>query len=275
MPEESSSSELFRPKAVSSIDSVERFDEAIVIVSSRSVLALTAIGVLLAGVLIWAIFGRIPAGVEGRGVIVGGSGAQPVIATEAGTSIDLPAQIGDFVSQGEAVLRIRTTTGRIAALRATGSGVLAQRSPQIGSFIRAGDTVAVIEPTGAVPAAILFVPVETDRRAAVGMQVNVSPADAPPDVFGYVRGHVTYVAPFPASPDRIKAALENDAVASSFSADVPVREIHVAFDIDAQGYPIWSGLKNARHDLTVGTPCYATILVERREPISFLLPQRQ
>ena len=275
MSEELSGSGLFRQKAVSSIDSVERFDEAIVIVSSRSAFALTMIGVLLACMLVWAIFGRVAVGLEGRGVIVGGSGVQPVIATEAGTLIDLPAQIGDFVAQGEAIVRLRTSSGRLAAIRATGSGVLAQRSPQRGSFIRAGDTVAVIEPANAVPTAVLFVPVETDRRAAVGMPVNISPADASPDVFGYLRGHVTYVAPFPASPDRIKAALENDAVASSFSADVPVREIHVTLDVDGQGNLIWSGLRSARHELAVGTPCDATVVVEQRHPISFLLPQRQ
>jgi HlyD family secretion protein len=275
MSDELSSSGLFRQKAVSSIDSVERFDEAIVIVSSRSAFALTMIGVLLAALLVWAIFGRVSVGLEGRGVVVSGSGVQPVIATEPGTLIDLPAQVGDYVAQGEAVARLRTSAGHLAAIRATGSGMLAQRSPQLGSFIRAGDTVAVIEPANAVPAAIVFVPVESDRRAAVGMPVNISPADASADVFGYLRGHVTYVAPLPASPDRIKAALENDAVASSFSADVPVREVHVALDVDAQGNLIWSGLKSARRELAVGTPCDATVVVEQRPPISLLLPQRQ
>lgn len=271
----SPASGLFREKAVSSIDSVERFDEAIVIVSSRSALALAMVGALLAGAALWAIFGRVPVGLQGRGVIVTGSGVQPVIASEAGTLIDLPADVGDSVAQGEAVARIRTAGGRIVALRSTGGGVLAQRSPQLGSFVRAGDTVAVIEPARAVPAAVVFVPVETDRRAAVGMPVNVSPADASPDVFGYLRGHVTYVAPFPASPDRIKAALENDAVASSFSSDIPVREVHVALDVDAQGNLIWSGFQNARRDLAVDTPCDATVVVDQRHPISFLLPQRQ
>jgi multidrug resistance efflux pump len=275
VPQGPPSSGLFREKAVTSIDSVERFDEAIVVVSSRSALALAMIGALVIGVVIWAIFGHVPVGLEGRGVIVTGSGVQPVIAGEAGTVIDLPVQPGDAVAQGQAIVRMRTVGGRIVALRAPGAGVLAQRSPQIGSFLRNGDTVAVIEPAGAVPAAVIFVPVETDRRAAVGMPVNVSPADASPDIFGYLRGHVTYVAPLPASPDRIKAALENDAVASSFSSDVPVREVHVALDVDAQGNLVWSGLQNARRELAVDTPCNATVVVEERHPISFLLPRRQ
>jgi hypothetical protein len=266
---------LFRERAVSGIDSVERFDEAIGIVSSRSILALSAIGVLLAFVMLWAIFGRIPVGLQGRGVVIAGSGVQPVVATSEGTLIALPGQVGDTVAQGAAIARMRTTSGDIVALRAPAAGRLAQRSPQLGSFVRSGDAIAAIEPVGASPAAVVFVPVETDLRVAAGMPVRLSPADARPDVFGYLRGHVTYAAPFPASPDRIRAALENDAVASSFSPEVPVREVHVALDTDSQGNLIWSGLQNARRNLSAGTPCYVTVVVEDRAPISFVLPQTQ
>jgi HlyD family secretion protein len=264
---------LFREKAVASIDSVERFDEAIEIVSSRSVIALITIGVLLFFIVVWAIFGRVPVGLQGRGVVVAGSGAQPVVAPAEGTLIALPRQVGDTVAQGEAIARMRTTSGDIVALRAPSSGTLAQRSPQLGSFVRSGDAIATIQPVGANPVAVIFVPVETDRRVAAGMPVRLSPADAQPDVFGYLRGHVTYAAPFPASLDRIKAALQSDAVAAEFSPDVPVREVHVALDVDASGNLIWSGLRNAGRTLLPGTPCTATIVVEDRAPISFVLPE--
>ena len=149
---------------------------------------------------------------------------------------------------------MRTTGGDIVALRAPVTGRLAQRSPQFGSFLRAGDPVATIEPAGASPTAIVFVPVDTDRRVAAGMPVRLSPADARPDVFGFLRGHVTYAAPFPASADRIKAALQNDAVAAGFSPEVPLREVHIALDVDADGNLIWSGLQNAGRTFRRGRP---------------------
>lgn len=266
-------SQLFREKAVSSIDSVERFDEAIEIVSARSVFALAAIGTVLLLVLLWAVFGRVPVGLAGRGIVVAGSGIQPVVASAEGTLIGLPGRVGDIVSQGAAIARLRTTGGDIVALRAPAAGKLAQRSAQIGSFVRSGDVVATIEPAGANPVAVVFVPVETDRRVTIGMPVRLSPADARPDVFGFLRGHVTYAAPFPANSDRIKAALQNDAVAATFSADVPVREIHIALDVDSQGQLVWSGLRNAGRTLSPGMPCSATVVVEERAPITFILPQ--
>ena len=206
-------------------------------------------------------------------MIVAGSGIAPVVAASEGTIIELPAHVGDTVPLGAAVARMRTTTGDIVALRAPVSGVLAQRSPQVGSFVRQGDAVATIEPAGASPTAVVFVPVETDRRVTVGLPVRLSPADARPDVFGFLRGHVIYAAPFPASADRIRAALQTDAVAAGFSPDVPMREVHIALDVDANGNLIWSGLQNAGRTLSPGMPCYATIVVEDRPPISFVLPQ--
>lgn len=263
---------IFRQKAVSAIDSVERFDEAIGVVSSRNVFALASIGALVFIALVWAVFGRIPVGLDGSGIIVAGSGVAPVAATSDGTLIELPGDVGAPVAQGAAVARMRTTAGQIVALRAPIGGTLAQRSPQLGSFVRSGDAIATIEPVGAAPTAVVFVPVETDRRVVAGMTVHLSPSDARPDVFGFLRGHVTYAAPFPSSPDRIKAALQNDAVAAGFSADVPVREVHVALDTDPNGNLIWSGLQNANRPLSPGTPCTATIVTDERAPISFVLP---
>jgi hypothetical protein len=272
-PNHSDHSSLFREKAVSAIDSVERFDEAIAVVSARGVLALAIVGGLIFLVLGWAIFGRIPVGLQGRGVIVAGSGVAPVVASAEGTLIALPGHVGDVVAQGAAIARMRTTAGDVIALRAPVGGSLAQRSPQLGSFVRVGDAVATIEPVGANPTAVVFVPVETDRRVVAGMPVRLSPADARPDVFGFLRGHVTYAAPFPASEDRIKAALQNDAVTAGFSPDVAVREVHISLDVDAAGNLAWSGMQNAGRSLSPGTPCYVTIVVEERAPISFILPQ--
>jgi hypothetical protein len=270
---EQSDTGLFREKAVSAIDSVERFDEAISIVSARGIIALSIIGGLLVLAMIWSVFGRVPVGVQGRGVVVAGSGIAPVTSPAEGTLIELPAHVGDMVAQGEAIARMRTSTGDIVALRAPVAGMLAQRSPALGSFVRSGDAIATIEPSGAAATAVVFVPVETDRRVAPGMAVQLSPADSRPDVFGFLRGHVIYAAPLPATADRIKAALQNDAVAAEFSPEVPVREVHVALDVDSSGNLVWSGLQNSGRGLSAGIPCYVTIVVEERPPISFLLPQ--
>jgi hypothetical protein len=264
---------LFREEAISALDSVERFDEAITIVSSRSILALATIGTLLIVLVLWAVFGRIPVGLQGRGVIVSGSGAQPVVAATGGTLIALPGHVGDTVAWGAAIARIRTISGSIVALRAPVMGTLAQRSAELGSYVRLGDTIATVEPIGQSQTAVVFVPVGTDSRVAAGMPARLSPADARPDVFGFLRGHVMYAAPFPASLDRIKAALQNDSVAAGFAPDVPMREVHIAIDVDANGNLVWSGSANAGRALSPETPCDATIVVEERSPISFVLPQ--
>ena len=252
-------------RRVSAIDSVERFDEAIEVISNRSIVALSVIGGVLLLVMLWAVFGRIPVGLEGRGVIVAGSGIAPVVAGAEGTLIELPGHVGDIVAQGEAVARMRTTAGDIIALRAPVAGTLAQRSPQLGSFLRSGDAVATIEPVGASPTAVVFVPVETDRRVAAGMPVRLSPADARPDVFGFLRGHVTYAAPFPASADRIKAALQTDAVAAGFSARRSgARSAHRARRRRAREISFGRACRTPAERSRPARPATATIVVEER-----------
>ena len=82
-------------RAVSSIDSVEGFDESIAIVSSRAGLALAVIGALRFSLAMSAIFGTVAATVQGRGVTTAGSGIEPVIAPSGGTLIALSASAGD------------------------------------------------------------------------------------------------------------------------------------------------------------------------------------
>jgi hypothetical protein len=63
---------VFRDEAVAAIDAVDRLDEAMTIVSARSAIALSAIGLLVLLALAWAVFGTIPVTVTGRGVFVAG-----------------------------------------------------------------------------------------------------------------------------------------------------------------------------------------------------------
>jgi hypothetical protein len=103
------------------------------------------------------------------------------------------------------------------------------------------------------------------------MAARVSPIDANPKVYGVIRGYVSSVAPYPASPDRIKSVFHNDALAAAVTTR-PVREVHVALERDADGSPRWSGFPRNRPRSASGTPCSAGIVVENRRPIAFVFP---
>jgi multidrug efflux pump subunit AcrA (membrane-fusion protein) len=266
---------IFRAEAVAAIDSVDRLDEAITIVSARSGLALTAILVLVAIALLWAIFGRIPVTVAGRGVFVAGSGTAHITAVDDGTIQSIDVAVGENVQPGEAIARERTQSGQIVALRAPRAGMVVEIAGRTTVFVHRGDPVASIAPSGAQLRAIVFVPVATDRHVDPGMPASVVPADVPQLSGRAVRAEVASVAPYPASADRIRNALQNDALAAQFSSAVPVREVQLQLLAGSDGNLVWRGIFGAKAPPAGGTPCTATIQVRERHPIEIIFSRSE
>jgi hypothetical protein len=265
---------LFRSEAVAAIDSVDRLDEAITIVSARSTLALAAILVMLAIAVVWAIFGTIPMTIEGRGVILAGSGIAQVIVTQDGTIATVEVAVGDTVVAGEAIARERTSSGKIVALRASRPGSVVEITRAAGVFVRSGDSVASVASAAGLRA-VVFVPVASDRRVEEGMTASVVPVDVPGLGGRGVRAQVVGVAPYPASAERIRSALQNDALAAQFASAEPVREVQLALQENPDGTLVWTGLGSATAPVAAGTPCTATIQVQERHPIDIVFSRNQ
>lgn len=266
---------IFRAEAVAAIDSVDRLDEAITIVSARSGLALTAILVLAGVGVLWAIFGTIPVTITGRGVFVAGAGTAHITATDDGTIQSIDVAVGQSVLAGQAIARERTLGGQIVALRAPRAGSVVEIAGRPTVFVHRGDPVASVAPSGAQLRAIVFVPVATDRHVEPGMAASVVPADVPELSGRAVQAEVASVAPYPASADRIRNALQDDALAAQFSASVPVREVQLQLLVGSDGNLIWRGLFGAKASPAGGTPCTATIAVRERHPIEIIFSRSE
>jgi hypothetical protein len=261
---------LFRKEAIQHAAAGERYEDVFVVVSARAWLALATVGALLVAALLWSIFASIPVTVDGSGELVAGNGIQTIVAPSDGV-VTAIGGVGASVGRGDAVVRVRTGSDTIAVARAPIAGTVIEVSVLPSSFVRRGDVIATIEPPLAQLQAIVFVPVSAERAIVQGMPARVSPIDANPKVYGVIRGYVVSVAPYPASPDRIKAVFHNDAMAAGVTTR-PVREVHVALERDADGSPSWSGFPRVRPRTASGTPCSAGIVVENRRPIAFVFP---
>ena len=260
---------LFRKEAIQHAAAGERYEDVFVVVSARAWLALATVGALLVAALLWSIFASIPVTVDGSGELVA---VTPVLGQLI--LLGIVTAIGGggaSVGRGDAVVRVRTGSDTIAVARAPIAGTVIEVSVLPSSFVRRGDVIATIEPPLAQLQAIVFVPVSAERAIVQGMPARVSPIDANPKVYGVIRGYVVSVAPYPASPDRIKAVFHNDAMAAGVTTR-PVREVHVALERDADGSPAWSGFPRVRPRTASGTPCSAGIVVENRRPIAFVFP---
>ncbi len=94
---------LFRPSAMAKIRSPEQLDALLPITSPVGWLALIAIGIALAGAMIWACTGTIMRTAVGHGIIVRDSnvGIIEVSGKGVGTVLDVLVEQGDVVRVGQ------------------------------------------------------------------------------------------------------------------------------------------------------------------------------
>jgi HlyD family secretion protein len=95
----------FRKSAVDKLASPERLDILMQVTSPQGWLALTAIGVVLVGVVLWSIFGSLQERIPGSGVLVRGTGNSVIRAGGSGT-LALNVSRDDVVIPGEVIARI-------------------------------------------------------------------------------------------------------------------------------------------------------------------------
>jgi biotin carboxyl carrier protein len=97
---------IFRKVALERLSSPDRLDRLIRITGVRSWLMLAAIVVILAFVLIWAVFGEIPVTVRGQGILLKPGGIIQIQHGSPGIVIALNAKPGDQVKSGDVIARL-------------------------------------------------------------------------------------------------------------------------------------------------------------------------
>jgi HlyD family secretion protein len=98
--------EMFRKAALERMSSPEQLDQSIKVIPSLGWLALGGCGLMILGVLIWAIFGIIPSKVSGNGILIKSGGIYQVESSGAGVVKNVFFKEGDMVKNGQVIARI-------------------------------------------------------------------------------------------------------------------------------------------------------------------------
>ncbi len=100
--------EIFRKSSLEKLSSPEQLDKMIVITPPSFWMALLGAGVIIAGALAWAIFGRLPVNVETQGIYVNNGGVYSVYSETAGIVEKLAVHKGDEVKEGDVIAYLST-----------------------------------------------------------------------------------------------------------------------------------------------------------------------
>jgi multidrug efflux pump subunit AcrA (membrane-fusion protein) len=241
-------------------------------VSRPLVLALAGLVLLVAAIVVWALFGRAPQTVTGFGYVVPEGGYVEVGAMTQGLVDSVDATPGQHVSAGEVLVRVNLDDGdgSIETLTSPVDGVVVEVVALPGRVTEPGDPMVYLQ-ADAVPLVVKgFIPATAAATVQVGMPVEVSPADAPRRAqYGVILGTVTTVSPSPVTPERVAYVVGgNESVVDYFLGSGPVIEVTAELKEDPSspsGYE-WSIGQGPDVEIRAGTLSEVTVVV-RETPV--------
>jgi len=259
---------LFNRAALDKMRSPEKLDTLLHITNPVGWMALTAVMLLLLGVVIWSIFGAFSVKADGQGLIVDAGGVQRYVVGTAGRVDALYIAKGQQVSQGQIIghiaqpgasaevdtvrhsvelgnsqsdvaQRVNQYDARknVAALTENlicpFDGVVAEVMTSVGRFVNAGEEVALIRVTGGRSdlTGVMYVPVSMGKRIIKDMSVQLAPSNSDTSQSGSLLGIVRSVSEYPVSQAEMLHRLGNAQLVQSILQSNQGAVVEVTFDL--------------------------------------------
>jgi HlyD family secretion protein len=143
-----------------------------------------------------------------------------------------------------------------------------------GSAVTAGVPMFSIQPDVDQLDVLVYVPSIMVKQIHSGLEAQISPSTVRREEYGYLRGEVTSVADYPATPAALMRNFQNEPLVQALTGAGPVTELHVRLIADANtpsGYR-WSSPLGPRMKLSSGTLVSAQIVTRRQRPIDLVIP---
>lgn len=268
---------MFRKAALERMSTPERLDEMMRITGRRGWLALGGLIAVLLVALGWGIFGSMPSTVSGQGLIIREGGAFAIPALAAGQVATVNVAVGERVEQGQVVATVQPLTGGPPVeVRAQQTGQVLELGVDVGNVVDPTVAVATIEQVDQPLLGVLYLPSPIGQQVRPGMEVEVGPVSVSKQDHGFIEGTVSWVAPFPSSPQAMSRLLANDALVQAFfsAAGGSPLEVHVALAADPEtpsGFE-WSSGDGPDTEIPTGTLISNEIIIDDQRPIELVLP---
>jgi len=180
------------------------------------------------------------------------------------------------IIQSEQTLKARQLQHRIAAeITSPYEGTIVEMMAMQGDAVKNGQTIASIEFNQRILQAMIYLPPASYAKLLrPGMTAQISPADAKKERYGYLLGKVSAVSKYPATEAGMMSWLSNQALVRQLSGNGAPIAVLVEFIPDhstLSGYQ-WSSEAGKTMQVTSGTACSGSFIVENIHPISLVIP---
>ncbi len=153
-------------------------------------------------------------------------------------------------------------------------GRVLELTASMGDLVAAGSRIVTLESFDEPIEAVIYVPAGDGKKVHPGMEVLISPSTVRCEEHGFIIGKVSDVSDYPMTPEGLLRVLRNQSLVQELTgASAP---IEVAADLlqdptTASGFE-WSSSAGPPNRVFSGTLCEASVVVEKRKPISYVLP---
>lgn len=174
------------------------------------------------------------------------------------------------------IVRLNAQLSDQQVIRSSHAGRIAEVKINPGDVVQAGTalaTLARVNKDGDL-VVVLYVPPAEGKRVEPGMPVQVSPSTVEREVFGFIQGQVTNVAPLPATPEGMRRTLQNDQLVTQLSTGGAPIEVRVQLDRDpaTQTGFAWSSSQGPAGGVNAGTLVQGRVIIDNVPLADLVLP---
>jgi NHLM bacteriocin system secretion protein len=156
------------------------------------------------------------------------------------------------------------------------SGVVANVMKSPGDNVSQGERVLTVFPQVFDDMHMTaFLPAKEWKKVKLNQLVYISPTDVEPQRYGYMVGLVRHIADYPDGEQTLDNIFKNKDLVQFLKRSEPV-VIRVLVELipdpgNSTGVK-WTCTPPENMKLTLGTPCNVSVVVERRPPITYVVP---
>jgi HlyD family secretion protein len=143
-----------------------------------------------------------------------------------------------------------------------------------GDMVGPGMRLLNLEAFDAPIEAVIYIPAQDGKKVRPGMEVLISPSTVKAEEYGFIKGEVKSVSDYPMSSEALLRVLRNEKLVDTLTGKSAPIEISVKLlpDVTTPSGFKWSSSVGPPNPVFSGTPCAATVSVERKTPISYVIP---
>jgi len=161
-----------------------------------------------------------------------------------------------------------------AEIRSEYDGRVLELAATPGDLVGEGMRIVTLESFDEPIEARVYIPAAEGKKVLPGMEVLISPSTVKAEEYGFIKGEVRDVSDYPVSPQGLMRVLRNEKLIETLTGDSAPIEVLVDLIEDPEtpsGFR-WSSSMGPPNKVFSGTMCQATVSVDRKKPISYVIP---